>query len=57
MPTIRTAAGETDYIHIVKYYVAVEITDQQKGKWGNFKFRTKTLISQVIVVCDLVQYE
>lgn len=36
MPIIRTVAEETDYIHIVKYYIAAEITDQQKGKMGQF---------------------
>lgn len=49
MPVIRKVAEETGYIHTVEYDIAVEITDRQKEKWGNFKFRTNNIISQVII--------
>lgn len=49
MPIIRKVAEETGYIHTVEYDIAVEITDRPKEKWGNFKFRTNNIISQVII--------
>lgn len=46
IPITRKMAEETDFIHTVEYDIATKITDQQKEKWGSFKFKTNNTISQ-----------